>query len=84
MQEEYKELVENKLCEDFYTASEIVDFMRANDIPFSCRGRLPALVTSYLLNFITLNPYKLTLKVTENTKDIQRKTLFLILRNAHF
>ena len=83
-QKEYKELVENKLCEDFYTASEIVDFMRANDIPFSCRGRLPALVTSYLLNFITFNPYKLTLKVTENTKGIQRKTLFLILRNAHF
>ena len=52
-QKEYKELVENKLCEDFYTASEIVDFMRANDIPFSCRDCLPALVTSYLLNFIT-------------------------------
>ena len=62
VQEEYKELVENKLCEDFYTASEIVDFMRANDIPFSCRGRLPALVTSYLLNFITFNPLTLGLK----------------------
>ena len=55
-QKEHKELVENKLCEDFYTASEIVDFMRANDIPFSCRGGLPALVISYLLNFITFNP----------------------------
>ena len=62
VQEEYKELVENKLCEDFYTASEIVDFMRANDIPFSCRGRLPALVTSYLLNFITFNPLTFGLK----------------------
>ena len=61
-QKEYKELVENKLCEDFYTASEIVDFMRANDIPFSCRGRLPALVTSYLLNFITFNPLTFGLK----------------------
>ena len=61
-QKEYKELVENKLCEDFYMASEIVDFMRANDIPFSCRGRLPALVTSYLLNFITFNPLTFGLK----------------------
>ncbi len=59
---EYKELVENKLCEDFYTASEIVDFMRANDIPFSCRGNLPALTTSYLLNFITFNPLTFGLK----------------------
>ena len=61
-QKEYKELVENKLCEDFYTASEIVDFMRANDIPFSCRDCLPALVTSYLLNFITINPLTFGLK----------------------
>lgn len=59
---EYKELVENKLCESFYTASEIVDFMIANDIPFSCRGRLPALVVSYLLNFIPFNPLNFGLK----------------------
>ncbi len=59
---EYEELIKNNLCEKFYTASEIVEFMRARDIPFSCRGRLPALSISYLLNFIPFNPLTFELK----------------------